>query len=202
MATRIDGSTVRHTWSTDLVIAAIRDRAQKGLALNPQVLECEDASLLAAGRRYFQSWPKALKAAHVRRPARSYTQRRPRGYWTKGRLITEIQLRAQHGQPLHAAALQRDNNSLIAAATYHFGSWSNALQASGFDADSVRRNRHHTPETVISEIRQLLQRNADLRNSVIRRHNSTLCWAARKHFGSWRRAVLCAQEQLDYVSQP
>ncbi|NMP24880.1 hypothetical protein [Sulfobacillus harzensis] len=192
---------MRHLWSQDLVIAAIRERDCNGLPLNSQALLEEDPNLLAAGRRYFKSWPNALAAAGLPRPVRAYGRQRPHGYWTVDRLVEEIQSRAQRGEPLNASAVQRDNNPLIAAATYHFGSWSEALRVAGYDPDAIRRNRHHSPQTVKAEIQELLNRHADLRVNSVRVQNAALLWAARKYFGTWAQAVACTRETAN-ANQP
>ncbi len=182
----------RHSWSRQLVIQAIQARHRQGLALNPQALEAEDSSLLAAGRRYFGSWPKALKAAHVPPVRRAATLRHGRGYWSREILITEIRRHAEQGDPLYAHAMQKIDNRLVSAATYHFGSWAQALAAAGFDPDAIRANHRYTPDAVLSEIRQLLGGGSDVRDTVARRDYRSLYWAARKYFGGWRSAVLLA----------
>jgi hypothetical protein len=186
-------SSKRRSWSRELVIETIQYRHQHGLALNPQVLQMQDASLLAAGRRYFGSWPKALKAAKVPPVRRLSSNRHRRGYWTRELLLSEIRHHAEQGHPLYAHAMQQTDNCLVSAATYHFGSWADALTAAGFDATAIRANRRHSSETVISEIRELLDRSSDLNDAVIRAQNRSLYWAARKYFGSWRNAVTLAK---------
>lgn len=182
----------RHSWSRQLVVQAIMARHHQGLALNPQALEAEDSSLLAAGRRYFGSWPKALKAAHIPPVPRAVTPRHDRGYWSREVLITEIRRHAEAGDPLYAHAMQKLDNRLVSAATYHFGSWAQALAEAGFDPNVIRANHRYTPDAVLSEIRQLLGASTDLRDTVARSRYRSLYWAARKYFGGWRSAVLLA----------
>lgn len=184
----------RRSWSRELVTETIQYRHQHGLALNPQTLQLQDASLLAAGRRYFGSWPKALKAAKVPPVRRLTTHRHRRGYWTKELLLSEIQHHAEQGHPLYAHAMQQTDNCLVSAATYHFGSWADALTAAGFDATAIRANRRHSSETVISEIRELLDQRGDLNDAIVRTQNRSLYWAARKYFGSWHNAVSLAKK--------
>ncbi len=183
----------RQTWSPARVIQAIQARHRAGLPVNPQCLHRDDSRLLAAGRRYFGSWSAALKAAHVPVPRRNIHKRHPRGHWTRERLIHAITHHAREGDPLHAHAMQRLNNRLVSAATYHFGSWAEALRQAGFDADAIRATRRHSPDTVLEEIRLMMARGADLRDSAMRRHNRSLYNAAQTHFGSWRKAVGAAQ---------
>ena len=186
----------RRSWTRDLVIRTIQDRQRQGLALNPQLLQQEDTSLLAAGRRYFGSWPKALRAANVPPIRRMASKRHHRGYWTRELLTAEIRRHAAMGHPLYAHAMQQLDNCLVSAATYHFGSWSNALEQSGFDPDSIRANRRHSPHSVAQEIQHLLIEQADIDDAVVRTHYRTLYWAARKYFGTWHNAVAFTQEAL------
>lgn len=179
----------RRSWNRDRVIGSIQDRHHLGLALNPQLLQHEDASLLAAGRRYFGSWPQALRAAGVPPLQRLESPRHQRGYWTRERLITEIRRHAAQGHPLYAHAMQQLDNRLVSACTYHFGCWANALQQSGFDPQSIRANVHHSPDSVTQQIQQLLTTPDAINDATIRAHHRTLYWAARKYFGSWRNAV-------------
>lgn len=179
----------RRSWSRDAVIEAIQFRYQHGLALNPQTLQSQDASLLAAGRRYFGSWPKALRAAKVPPIRRLASHRHERGYWTRELLIGEIRRHADQGDPLYAHAMQAVDNCLVSAATYHFGSWARALKAAGYDAEAIRANRRHSPETVIQEICELIDQYGELHDSWIRAKHRSLYWAARKYFGSWRQAL-------------
>ncbi|MCY0879930.1 MAG: hypothetical protein OWU84_13450 [Firmicutes bacterium] len=195
MATELLGYAKRRSWNRNLVIETIQYRHQHNLPLNPQRLQLDDPSLLAAGRRYFGSWPKALKAAKVP-PVRRLTQsRHRRGYWTPELLISEIRRHAEKGDPLYAHAMQKIDNCLVSAATYHFGSWAEALTAAGFDANAIRANRRYTEEGVLQEIQALLDRKEDLRDLAARRQHRSLYWAARKFYGTWRTAVNLARAQ-------
>lgn len=128
----------RQVWTAQRVIEKIQERHQAGQPVNVQRVHCEDSPLLAAGRRYFGSWTAALRAAKVPIPPRRHHRRHPRGHWTRERLIQSIQHHAKAGDPLHAHAMQKRNNSLISAATYHFGSWREALRHAGLDPDEIR----------------------------------------------------------------
>lgn len=176
------------------VLEAIRARDAQQQALTPKSLIQEDPSLLGAGRRYFGSWPAALKAAGIleRRRATS-SKRHQRGYWTRERIAQEIRRHAHEGHALHAHAMQKRHNALVSAATYHFGSWSEALRQAGFNPDAVRGARRHTCQSIIEDIAALAREGADLRDSAVRRNHRPLYWAAQKYFGSWRKALEEAQ---------
>ncbi len=188
----------RKSWSEELVIKTIQTRYMNGSALNPQDLQLEDSSLLAAGRRYFGSWSKALEAAHVPPVPRHWTMRHRRGYWTRDLLLEEIRRHAAQGDPLYAHAMQSIDNCLVSAATYHFGSWAEALEAAGFDADSIRATRRHTAASVIEQIGKLLTSGQEVVESTVSRDDYTLYRAAQKYFGSWQKAVENTQAQMHF----
>lgn len=196
MAAEPEGSRTRRSWSRDLIIETIRHRFSQGDALNPQLLQGEDPSLLAAGRRYFGSWPNALRASRVPPVRRLASRRHFRGYWTRELLIAEIRRHAAQGHHLYAHAMQQTDNCLVSAATYHFGSWAEALTQAGYDAEAIRANQRHTADSVAAEIRRLLIEDGKIDDAAVRTHNRTLYWAARKYFGSWRNAVVFARQTL------
>ncbi|MCL5115972.1 MAG: hypothetical protein M1272_02355 [Firmicutes bacterium] len=186
----------RISWSQELIISAIQARAQRGQALTAQTMAVEDAPLLAAARRRFGSWKNALLAAGLPPVSgRAGSRRHGRGYWTRERILTEIREHARLGHPLHAHAMQQHCNQLVSAATYHFGSWAQALNHAGFNADDIRAVRRHSQETVIRDILALIEAQADLRDCNIRRHHRPLYWAAQKYFGSWRTALGTAEQE-------
>ncbi|MDA8205235.1 MAG: hypothetical protein M0Z36_04140 [Thermaerobacter sp.] len=187
----------RQNWSSERVIKQIQERHRAGLPVNAQSLHIEDSPLLAAGRRYFGSWKAALIAAEVPIPTRRHHRRHPRGHWTRERLIHTIKHHAGSGDPLHAHAMQKLNNRLISAATYHFGSWHEALRQAGLDADAIRARRPWTPDSLLEELRALIDSGADLRDRAARRKYQSLYSAARCHFGSWGKALQQVRETED-----
>lgn len=172
-------------------------RYRAGLPVNAQSLHREDSRLLAAGRRHFGSWKAALTAAQVPIPSRRQHGRHPRGHWTRERLIHTITHHAWVGDPLHAHAMQKLNNRLVSAATYHFGSWAEALRQAGLDADAIRATRRHSPTSLLEEIRFLVDSGEDVRDTTMRRKYRALYSAAQNHFGSWRNALQQIQDSED-----
>lgn len=184
----------RQRWSRQRVVAAIEHRYRTGLSVNAQAVQSDDSRLFSAGRRHFGSWAAALAAAQVPAPSRRGQARYPRGHWSKERVIRAIRNHAHQGEPLHAHAMHQRNNRLIAAATYHFGSWSTALRAAGLDPNSVRATKRRSPSSIVEEIRQLAAKGHDLSAAAARRHMRALHGAAERYFGSWHAAV---EQSLD-----
>ncbi len=170
------------------MIEAIQARYRSRLPINAQAVQSDDSRLVAAGRRLFGSWTAALLAARVPIPPRRGYSRHPRGFWTRDRIITAIRRHAQSGDPLYAAAMQRQNNPLVAAATYHFGSWAAALRRAGFDPERIRKKPRWCPARILEEIRNLAALGVDLSDGAMRRHHRALYSAAQSYYGSWRVA--------------
>lgn len=193
----------RH-WNPELIIKAIQARKIAGDPLNAQAVMTSDGGLWAAGRRYFGSWSRALDAAGWSvQQVKTDTKRRPRGFWSPERIITSIHIYHQKESRLDAYAMQRQDNALVAAATYYFGSWANALAAAGLDPEVVRRTIRRTPEQVLTAIQEVLTNGGDLGDRSMRSQNRALYGAAQSVFGSWRKAVTLAQgNRLDQTRTP
>jgi hypothetical protein len=61
------------------------------------------------------------------------TDRRFGAGWSTTKIIAGIRQRRRLGKPLGYPAAQRDNPALVSAAEAYFGSWGNALVATGID---------------------------------------------------------------------
>jgi hypothetical protein len=93
--------------------------------------------------------------------------------------------------------MARDHQDLLAAANYHFGRWSAAVNAAGLDyAGEVRRIPRWTPEKIIEAIKEAHRRGDDLSwtNVTKDRRYSALAYAAIRdnRFGSWDAALEAA----------
>jgi len=84
----------------------------------------------------------------------------------------------------------KEHSALYLRACKIFGSWRDALEASGIDYESTRNNRKWTRQRITSEIKRLSANGGSLRPSVLRKSGMTsLVSAADYHFGSWKKAV-------------
>ena len=181
---------VPQSWNPERVIQAIKNRQDGLLKLNAQAVALEDSRLIAAARRLFGSWNNALSAAGISPDSvRLKATRRPRGTWSRTVIIEEIQRRAARKEQLNAHYMHQVDNPLISAATYYFGSWAKALEASGLDPEVVRRNQARDPQQILGEIQENARTAESLRDFEIRERNRALYGAAQKYFGSWHRAV-------------
>jgi hypothetical protein len=85
-------------------------------------------------------------------------------------------------------------NPLIATARRRFGNWGAAVEKAGLDYASIRRRRRWNKEQILSEIREMNEKGADLRSGMARQENPALFAAACKprFFGSWGKALEAA----------
>ena len=93
--------------------------------------------------------------------------------------------------------IAKERTNLYLKARKAFGSWRQALEASGIEYESARNNKKWSRNRIISEIIKLHNNGHSLSPSILRKNGSIkLLSAANYHFGSWRRAVETAS--LEY----
>ncbi len=86
--------------------------------------------------------------------------------------------------------IAKERRSLYICACKQFGSWRNALEASGIDYESSRYYEKWTKDKIAEEIKRLNEQGRYLKPYILRKSGMTkLVSAAEYHFGSWRRAV-------------
>jgi hypothetical protein len=73
-----------------------------------------------------------------------------------------------------------------------FGDWDRALLAAGFDPRKMRVRRLWDHERVVKEIRGLRDRKLPLYAKYVMEQHTELFSSARRHFGSWSRALRAA----------
>lgn len=119
--------------------------------------------------------------------------------WSKDTIAEEIRRLKEGGEDMNYSNIAQNQVALLRAATRYFGSWRAAVDYAGLDYEDIRRYKTWTKERIVERIKQLHADGEDLSW----RHVSTavdpqLAAAAtkRKHFGSWRGAVVAAG--LDY----
>ena len=86
--------------------------------------------------------------------------------------------------------IAKERTNLYLKARKAFGSWRQALEASGIDYETARNNKKWSRNRIVSEIIKLYNDGHSLRPSILRKNGGIkLLSAANYHFGSWRRAV-------------
>jgi hypothetical protein len=114
-----------------------------------------------------------------------------RSQWTRENIIRHLLECDVQGLPLTVGG-KGVGVSLYAAARRTFGSWRNALQAAGIAPGQVLTWERWSPARILVMIRNLARRGRPLSTKQMERRYHNLVSSARRHFGSWTRAVLAA----------
>lgn len=177
-------------WTPARITEAIRDRQNHGLPLNAQAVDFDDSRLIAAARRLFGCWNHALTATGIDpETVRPKPARHPHGFWSRATIIAAIRYYQTRSTRLNGHYMQHVDNPLVSAATYYFGSWSNALDAAGIDSGTARHNTPRSKDQILHAIGAMAKSHPTLKDFVAREYDRALYGAAQKYFGSWRNAV-------------
>ncbi len=106
-------------------------------------------------------------------------------------ILRHILEREAEGQPLTTGGEGVDHN-LYCASRRIFGSWRNAIIAAGIPPERVLTWERWSPAKILSKIRLISRRRRPLTSDEIERRYHNLVSAARRHFGSWSKAVMAA----------
>ncbi len=111
--------------------------------------------------------------------------------WTRERIIRHLLDREAEGKRLTVGGEGVDLR-LYNAARRIFGSWRNAVKAAGIAPERVLPWERWTPARILTIIRHLAQREPPITLAQKDRRYSNVVSAARRHFGSWSKAVMAA----------
>jgi hypothetical protein len=111
--------------------------------------------------------------------------------WTRELIIRHILDCEAQGRPLTIGGKGIDH-LLYSASRRIFGSWRNALLAAGILPERILTWERWSPAKVLAQIRVLSRRCRPLTTSQMERRYCNLVSAARRHFGSWSKAILAA----------
>jgi hypothetical protein len=177
-------------WTKDKILGEIRKRHASRKEIGQPAVKLDNPSLLSAAALEFGSWYAALDAAGI--PSMNHRKLKPMGYWTKEKIVHEIQSMHRQGLSFQHGAARKEIGPLEAAAQKMFGSWYAAVEAAGFNVEGIRKFRpvgYWSRDEVTKEIFRLRELNEDLSLVSIRETNGALYNGARRAFGSWKRAV-------------
>lgn len=186
-------------WPPAQIIRAIRTFDRRKRPPSVTQLEARHSALVAAARRTFGSWSKAVIAAGCD-PTR-FQRVLP---WTPERIVEAILVRAIKSEPLGSHTTRP--RSLVDAAQRVFGSWIAAKEAAGIDTESheltpaeaptvtaQRRNREQwTDDQILNGIRERFRDRKRVNASAVRVDDKALYSVARRRFGNWGNALQAA----------
>jgi len=117
--------------------------------------------------------------------------------WTQD-MIRDIILSTNGKEPLNSHYFSTTYPQVYAAAERLFGSWGNAITASGLDYNSIRKYRVWNRMRIVAEIKKRYDNGEPLSCKQVQNTCKTLYMASIHHFKSWGEAVRMAG--LDYDS--
>ncbi len=168
---------LRRTWTAELVVETIVALHRQGFPLVRA--EQTDRSLGYAARRFFGSWPKAVKAAGI-----------PDGWqhkWNRQRVLEALQ---RYGRAGHLRCNRDIPNPVRMMAFYFFGTWHKAQVAAGLASPDSRPTPRlkRTKAEILAEIRRQSVPGSPMKITG----NLAFATAARTRFGSWHKALVAA----------
>jgi len=120
--------------------------------------------------------------------------RRSSSGWSKEKITDQIKGLYKKDEDLSYNRMAREQQGLLAAANYHFGSWAEAVNAAGIDYEGqIRKIPKWTRERIIQTIKQAWKDKADLSWTSVTKNKkySAMAYAAIRdnQFGSWDAAL-------------
>jgi hypothetical protein len=174
-------------WSPELVKMEILRLYNAGEDLSHTGIHKKYPTLLWAAIRYFDKWSKAVENCNI-----NYSQFLRQEKWTRERVLEELKQFVRKGIDLTYTGMERNHPKLLVAAERYFETWQEALNFLGLDYKTIRLQKKWTPDLVIEEIVDLINRKEILKSSYVERHYRPLFKAAGRYFNSWNIAVKTA----------
>lgn len=111
--------------------------------------------------------------------------------WDDRSIIDHIM--SKYGRkPLNSSYYATNYPAVYAAAERIFGSWKYAIEACGFDYNTIRKYRIWSKDIIIKEIKKLHKAGKSLNSNYTQKNNRPLYMAAVKRFKNWGVAVTAA----------
>lgn len=120
-------------WTKATVKEAIEERVKMKLSIDSLEVKAEDSSLYRAALRLHGKWFDAVTASGV--SPDNYRRRNGYGYWNAGRVLKELIDRNARGKSLLPGEILTQDRTLYDYARQIHGSYREALNLSGFDAN-------------------------------------------------------------------
>ncbi len=125
--------------------------------------------------------------------------------WSKQRVISEIVRLHRKQQDLSYNRLARQNQALVSAAAYHFGSFRQAIQDAGIDYAEITRRPRWSTSRVIALIKKSKRAGEELNWGAVSRRHDELGHAAfaslqKRLFGTWNKALAAAGVDVGKVA--
>ena len=171
-------------WRREMVVGHIISK-QGRVPLHSSFYTARYPDVHAAGCRLFGSWKATIEACGI-----DYDEVRRYRRWTKAKVLNEIKVLKEAGQPINSQHVQDHHKPLYHASLKRFGSWNKTLKAAGIDHRRVMLRRGLSKTEIREAVIALRKECADLAYPGMRRRNSRLLAAAMRRLGggSWAEA--------------
>lgn len=126
--------------------------------------------------------------------------------WDKPRIVRALQKLHRAGRQMSYTQLARQQQALLSAASYHFGSYRKALERAGIDYSSIIQRPRWTKRRIIALIKQARRQGHDLHWGAVTKRRDELGKAAfaslqPRLFGRWDRALHAAGLDADEIAR-
>jgi hypothetical protein len=132
--------TTYTSWTKERIVRMIRELPPERLSYRNMTKEY--LLLYSAAYRKFGNWANALRVAGIDEEIIGKCFKNKK--WTSEAILKEIRERYRQGKKLSSGYMQKHYPSLFSAAYRRFGSWGEAIDASGLDYRTIIRNKAHT----------------------------------------------------------
>jgi hypothetical protein len=177
--------------SREAIIRQIVARDIANQDLSAHTISSTEAVLYELACEEFGSWQTALEYAGVRSRMSMPIDKE----LTRKRVRQQLRRLCTTGYDLGSHVNRSRNRLLHDAAIGYFGSWREALAASGINLANVsrRRPKHLDSEMMILWLQQRKAAGLSLRWTVVCLENRDYALAIRRTFRSWREAIAAAE---------
>jgi len=163
--------------------------SRAGKQLNSGHIARNYPALAYAGRKYYGSWEKSIRAAGL-----NYESIRRKCFWSRKEIVAQIRGLKAAGEALNVSAAEKTHGGLVGAAAVYYGSWREAIKAAGYDYAKIKRQKEWSKAEIASEIKRMRAQGLELGTTIpVRKRYRTLHAAAVRYFGSWAAAMKAAK---------
>lgn len=187
------GKSATSQWTKQKIVEHIRKLRGKREDLSYNHMANNRSGLLSAANYHFGSWQKAVQAAGIDYDRE--VRRIPK--WTRERIIETLGGLHEKGVDLSWTNVCRHSEysgmAYAAIRKSRFGSWDDALRASGIEPSDVRRYESWDKAKVIRRIKERAKAGQGLNSKTMQEEDCKLFNAALKRFSGWEEALRAAR---------
>lgn len=208
----------RIKWNKEKVIEEIQSLSASGEGLYSRNVQRVNNALLKAGKRYYDSWDKAVTEAGfdyeaVKQQGREEGSKRisngakkrylNEDYITsqKQSIIDKLTAFHQENPLLTHSYLLEHGNGILAMIHKYFGTIEEAMKEAGIDYEEIKRKtsrRRWSDEYIVQEIEKIVRNKEPLNVAYIIENHRQLYRSCVEYLGSWEKALSLVG--IDYLA--